>query len=259
MKGAAWTVAFFATLAAALAGLAPPQIGFAQDSVNSLRPVYGVAGNFVLGDAAADGVVAAAFSGLYGLLKTDSSVLATDRLGQVLASFDAEAGPALFAFSSNGAPAFVYLSESGTLLQWRNGAFARVFLDSAALAGPVAAIAAPDLDHAEFFVQRESDLWDVRISLDNGQVDSQSVLAGITAPLLALPSRDFVYSDSSGLILRRADASEIHIAAHLPERFSLQQMGEEWLQIRDLDDGHSLAVRIAAGKESSYQLPDVSP
>src|SRR5258708_20509286 len=103
--------------------IATPQIGFIQDSGNALRPVYGIAGNFVLGDSAAAGVQAASFSGSFGMLKTASTLIVIDRQGQLVASQDAPAGPALFAFARTGTPALAYLPYANVLLQWSDGVF----------------------------------------------------------------------------------------------------------------------------------------
>ena len=62
--------------------IAPPQLGFIEDSARALRPAYGLAGNFILGPAVAGNIVSAAFSGSIGLLKTDSSLAAFDSHGK---------------------------------------------------------------------------------------------------------------------------------------------------------------------------------
>ena len=56
--------------------IAPPSLGFVEDSARSLRPAYGLAGNFILGPSVAGKIVSEAFSGSIGLLKTDSSLAA---------------------------------------------------------------------------------------------------------------------------------------------------------------------------------------
>ena len=81
-----------AAIASTQPALSPPQVGFLQDSANSLRPVFGIAGNFLMGDSTASDVVAAAFSGSFGILKTDSALIVTDRQGQRIATQDAPAG-----------------------------------------------------------------------------------------------------------------------------------------------------------------------
>ena len=62
----------------------PPAGGL--DRQRWIRPVLGLGGNFVLGDSLSDSVSSAAFSGTFGFVKTDSSVLVLDRQGQVLSS-----------------------------------------------------------------------------------------------------------------------------------------------------------------------------
>src|SRR5260221_14688765 len=75
----AFWIALSMTPLALWAQIATPQIGFMQDGGNALRPVYGIAGNFVLGDSSAADVQAASFSGSFGMLKTASTLIVIDR------------------------------------------------------------------------------------------------------------------------------------------------------------------------------------
>jgi len=236
------------------AQLAAPQVGFIQDSGNALRPVYGLAGNFVLGDSAMTDVEAASFSGLFGLVKTASTLIVIHREGQVVASQDAPAGPALFAYSRTGAPALVYLPDAGILLQWAEGVFKQVpFVPST----NVLSIASIDVGQAAFILQRDDGLWDVRILLSSGETISQTALLGITAPALMLATGDLLYSDANGIVVRRPDGSEKHIDAQLPATFAFQQMGDGWIQVRDLATQQQYAVRLKEGNEQFYALPGV--
>ncbi len=227
--------------------LAPPQVGFIRDSGNALRPVYGIAGNFVLGPAASTGVVSAAFSGSFGWVKTDSTLLVTDRLGQALTSMDAPAGPALFAFSQDGAPSLALFAGTNALIQWNAGTFQQV---ATLYASTVVSIASPDVDHAALVVQRDDGLWDVRLLLATGETVSQTALPGLRAPVLMLATGDFVYTDADGVVVRKTDGVELHICTPLPESFAFQQMGDGWIQLG------KYVVRITAGREQSYALPE---
>ena len=236
--------------------LAPPQAGFMQDGANSFRPVYGIAGNFLLGDPAASAIVSAAFSGSFGLSKTDSTLLVTDRTGQLIASQDAPQGPAFFAFSADGSPALAYFPSTNLLLHWNGGSFQLVLFDwNAFPANAVWAIALPDPFHAAAIVQRDDGLWDVRILLATGEVNSQAALPGVTTPALLLSTADLVYTSATGFVIRRTDGAETHVDAQLPVNFSLQQMGDGWIQVRDLDGCPQLALRITPGRESLFVLP----
>jgi hypothetical protein len=235
-----------------------PQAGFMRDSANSLRPVYGIAGNFLLGAPVATGVVSAAYSGLCGLIKTDSTVVVIDRAGSIAASIAAPEGPALFAFARIGDSALTYLSFAETLLVWDGRAFETVPFNPTMLAGSaVVAIAAPDSEHAALIVQRDDGLWDVRMQLATGEIDAQTAIENVAAPLLMLATGELVYSDGNGIVLRRPDGSDRHVEAQLPISFEFQQMGQGWIQLRDLAGGQNFAIQITQNREQSYQLPEV--
>lgn len=257
MKTILITVAVGVSAAWAQTSIAPPQAGFMQDGENALRPVYGIAGNFLLGDAASFGVVSAAFSGSFGLLKTDSTLSVTDWRGKTSASQDAPQGPAMFAFAADGSPALVYYPSVNLLLAWNGGAFRFIMFDwSAFPASAVRAIAQPDFGHAAMIIQRDDGLWDVRIILATGEIDSQTALPGVSAPVLMLQTGELVYAGATGFVVRRTDGSETRVDAQVPANLSLQQMGDGWIQVRDLDGCGQLALRITPGREGLYILPE---
>ncbi|HYL73458.1 MAG TPA: hypothetical protein VEU96_04600 [Bryobacteraceae bacterium] len=256
MKGFLLSMAI-AAMACAQPGLAPPQIGFIQDSSNALRPVIGIAGNFLLGDPMQTGLTSAAFSGLSGMVKTDSALLAIDRQGQPVAASDAPSGSALFAFSQSGAPSFVYFVDANAWMTWDGQQFQPGAFDLSAFDSPVVvSIASPNDGEAQIILQRDDGLWDIRLQLSAGTVTSQSAIPGVTAPMLALANGNLIYRDADGLVLRKPDGSELHIPAPLPPNIAFQQMGDGWIQIRDLDTPNQFAVRITEGREQFYQLPE---
>jgi hypothetical protein len=247
----AWCAVASAT---AQSGIRPPQLGFADSADGVLRPVYGVAGNFILGPGVAAKVLSQAFSGSLGLLKTDTTLTAFDGQGKVLATADAAAGPALFAFSLDGVTALAYVASSNTLVEWRTGEL--VTMPFRPEPDIVLAIALPNAFEASLIVQRSDGIWEVRFPLTRPRLVSQKALVGVTAPVLALASGDLVYSDANGIVLRKPDNSEVRIAAQLPAKFSLQQMDSEWVQLRDLDTARHFAIRVLSGHEGFYELPE---
>ena len=153
----AWMAAFVLMLPGAWAqsSLAPPLLGFVEDSASALRPAYGVSGNFILGPPVASKIASVAFSGSIGLLKTDSSLAAFDSKGNLLASVDVASGPALFAFSPAGTTALAFIASTNQLVEWRGSAFARLeFNDQEVAASAVLAIAFPTPFEASLIVQR---------------------------------------------------------------------------------------------------------
>lgn len=236
-----------------------PRIGFAIDNNRSMRPVYGVAGNFILGPSLSGDAISGSFSGTVGLLKTDSTLLAIDAQGQVLATTDTAPGPALFAFSEDGLSAIAYVENGNTLLEWREGGFTTIpFRPATSATEIVLSIALRNRREVSLIVQRPDGIWQVELPFHRARVVSQKAVVGVTAPLLALASGDVVYTDANGVVLRKPDGSEVHIAGPLPAKFSLQQMDREWLELSDADTAARFAIRISPGRESLYQLPESS-
>jgi hypothetical protein len=238
--------------------IAPPRLGFVEDSARTLRPAYGLAGNFILGPAVASTIVTEAFGGSFGLLKTDTSLSAFDWQGKLLASQDVAPGPAFFAFSPGGATALAYIASSNVLLEWRGDAFAPLSLNYEITTDIVLAIAFPTPFQASLVVQRNGAIWELNFPLGTVGTVSQTALSGVHAPLLVLPSGDIVYRAAGGMVVRRSDGSEVPIAGVLPTSFSMQQMNQEWVQLTDLKSSARFAVRTTPGREGFYQLPEVS-
>lgn len=236
--------------------LASPRVGFIQDEHGAVHPVLGLAGSFVMAHASATGVVSAAYSGSFGLVKTDSELMVTDQTGRTIAKEKVPPGSALFALSEKKSTALAYFERTNTLRVWNGKLFQSVALNFASLAAKsVVSIGVAASGRAAIIVERENGLWELRIGAAGGAV-SQSALAGVTAPVLMLDG-GLVYRDARGLVVRREDGSEKHVHTRLPEKLSFQQMGDGWVEVTDLDSGRLFAFNIDPGRERLYELPAV--
>jgi hypothetical protein len=101
----------------AIAQISAPRLGLVRDRAGSLRPVYGVAGSFTLGDSVLDNVTAVASGARYTFAATTNEVLLLDDLVVVWrASADSEVTE--FRLDKGGRPASVRFSD-GNCLVWR--------------------------------------------------------------------------------------------------------------------------------------------
>lgn len=254
---AIFTFLSIASAICAQSTLAPPQIGFIQDVRGGMRPVLGVAGNFLIGGAVSSRIVSAAYSGSVGLMKTDTALIVTDKQGHAIASTVAPPGSALFAFSADSRTALAYLDRTQELMVWNGRAFKHAALDATSLpAKTVLSIAVDNATLAELLVERESELWELQVRIETGAVVSQMALPGVAAPALLLAG-GLVYGNERGVVLRKNDGSEKQIAARLPKSFTLQQMGDGWVQVRDLATSRPFAISVQSGREAYYALPEV--
>lgn len=258
MKAIAALWPILAGLALGQPALAPPQIGFAQDSSGAVRHVLGVVGNFSLGDSIGGEVVSSAFSGSVGLAKTDSAIFIFDQNGLVTYHSEAPAGPALIALADNGESALIYMVGDGSLVHWSGQALARVPLDPNALGGEVLSIALPSPAYASLLVSRGAAIWFVRVSLASGSIETERAIPGLASPALLLNDGSIVFSDSGRVTLQRADSTQVHFDVRLSNSGSLRQMGAGWIQTRN-SGGHQFAIRTQKGREQLYQLPEGRP
>jgi hypothetical protein len=255
MKGKLAFLTLVTTAAWAQRLLAPPQVGFIQDDHGQIHIVSGLAGNFLVGVAVSSGIISAAYSGSFGLLKSDSALIVVDQQGHGVASVVAPNGPALFGFAADGSPALAYFEQSKTLLVWDGHTFRP--------AGPIVAeaplaIATVSATRAAMIVHRDTGMWELGVELANGAIVSQKAL-GITAPVLMLASGGLVYRDAKGMEVRSQDGSEKLIAANLPEKLAFGQMGNGWIQVTDLATGRLSAVNVQNGHQAYYLLPEMRP
>jgi hypothetical protein len=253
----AWLVLIAMTGAWAQPSFAPPQLGFIQDGARTLRPLYGVTGDFVLGPSITGDIQSEAFSGSIGLVKTDSLLAAFDAAGKFLTAINTSAGPALFAFSPDGRTALAYIASSHQLVEWRSGEF--VLLPANCQPpkseSPIA-IALPNPTEAVLFVERRETVWELQVSLDSPGPVTQRAVIGVHAPLLPLPSGDVVYRDRSDIVIRRGNATEVRVAGQLPPQFSLQLINANWVELSDLVSPARFAIHTLPGRERIYRLPE---
>ncbi|HME09374.1 MAG TPA: hypothetical protein VKG25_20105 [Bryobacteraceae bacterium] len=230
----------------------PPRIGFVSDTAGELRPVLGVAGNFLLGDAVANSVVSSGFSGTFTFVKTDTALSIID--AGVETDFQVGPGPALFSFF--GHAGFAYFVSDGTLHRWDGVQLTTVALD---LVGEVLGLAQPDANHVWIAV-RQNNLQVYVLTVDgvSGAIETSAPLTNVDGNLALLNDREFLFTNGRGLILRRANGAEIALAAQLKGAVSFEQLGAGWWSVKDSSGGHYV-FRAGRDKEAIYQLPENAP
>ncbi len=213
---------------AAAAQIAVPRIGCFVDSGRRLRPVLGVAGNFLAGVAEAEHVVTAACSDTLTIIKREESLEIRTREGAV--ERPAPAGTALFGLSADGAQALVYFPASGEWLSV-SGRFVRP-LDAPSLPeGEVVAIGTPDRPDA--------------IVRNDGEP---------AGPVLILPGGGRLSARGAEAVLTSAGGEERAIALPGPAA-GLEWLGPGWVRIRlAAGEGH---LALSLEREQIYRLPEV--
>jgi hypothetical protein len=210
-----------------------PTLGAVVDSSGGLRPVQGVAGNFLLGPATVPGVLSAACSDQLCLAKTNSKILSPT--GET----DAPPGPALF--SVHARDALVFFPETRMFARWHDDVLDPLDWP---VESEVLSVHGGGAD-ADIAVRRDANVWIVHP--DGSVVDW---IANTAGPVLLL-GEGVLFATTDQVILRRSDASEVRF--DLPGAESIAAMGPHYAAIRA--GGATYALRTESGRESLLLLP----
>jgi len=215
-----------------------PKIGEMLDTAGSARPVFGVAGNFLVGAVDAANVVSEACSERLCLTKTASTIRSAT--GET----DSPPGPAIFGL--DGTTAIVYFPQTRTFARWHDD-----MLDPLdwVVDREVLSIGTNEIGASQIAVRRGDTV--VIVTPDGAILDS---LPSPSGPVLLL-SQQVLFTDGDSLVLKKPNASELRF--DLPGAISFSPLSAHYAEIRA---GSALyALRIDAGREHLFQLPGSQP
>jgi hypothetical protein len=232
---------FWTACAWAQSGIEVPAIGAMVDASGALRPVQGVAGNFLLGTALSpamvSGVLSAACSERLCLAKTDSAIVSA--AGET----DAPAGPAILGLGDHDA--VVFFPDSGTFARWHDDV-----LDPLDWNVEAEVLSIRDRGgETEIAVRRDGSVWIVHP--DGSVVDW---IADTSGPVLLL-REGVLFATSDQVVFRHRDGSELRF--ELSGAQAITAMGPHYAAIRTGDATY--ALRTEAGRKQLFLLPGSIP
>jgi len=109
-------------------GIGAPRAGCTVDGDHNLRMVWGLRGNYIIGEALLGFVETAACSARFTIATTVDALVVIDEGGREVSRIDAPRGVATYAFTAEGAPAYALFqtrsrgaTQAHTLLKWAAG------------------------------------------------------------------------------------------------------------------------------------------
>jgi hypothetical protein len=240
-------------VASGQSGIFAPRLGFIRDSNDHLRPVFGLAGNFVLGDGMETNAQRVAFSGRSGVLKTEDSLAVFDTQGSVLCQWDVQGRAAAVGISPDGSEAVALLENSSDLIHVRDCQAAVISLDP--FPGEVLSAAIFGRDRLGLVVKREELLWLLEVSLPNGHVEQQTPLVESPGPVLLQPDGIVIFAKADELVVRKVDGTERRVPSGSPVA-RIESMGDGWVHIVEAGEAHR-DLRMLDDREELYRLPEV--
>ena len=158
-----------------------PLAGTVVDQRGRLTTLCGVMGNLLPPEYPSvplalqgEAILSAAFNANGGALKLESRLALLDNQGSVTSVQPAPPGLALFSFSADGAPAWVFYQNDAELLNTSSGS-AIILKESVVALGPATATSDPLLTNSD------SQLWGGTVSIPDGVFSGPNAIPG-TAP-----------------------------------------------------------------------------
>jgi len=249
-----------ASFARTESNLGAPVVGMTRDSLGQLRPVYGVAGNFVLRDAIPETALNWAFDGKGGLVKTDAELLTLDRAGKVTGRRAMPRGNAILSAGAAFLPATSEL--------WLIGAHPdrQIRIEPDALGGDVVALGTPDGRSAPLAVCRASRVWLVTVDVTSNAITGETLAPGLIgdqgcAGALLWLEGNFLLARARDLIIQTAAGDERHLplaAGPNGAQPEMHRAGERWVQV-EVPGALSKLVLVTSAGGKLYRLPAVEP
>ena len=181
-----------------------------------------------------------------------------DARGRILHRKAAPRTEAIFGFTEEGAPAAVFLTETGELYHWRGNGWQRVPLGPDQDGDEIIAVAGTRSGMISLVFHRDGACWLRKLSARSGRVRFESLLPGVSEPLLLLPGGALLYADGNRLVVRDARGAETRVEIPAPVA-GLERMGKSWVHGLDPAGGAGMAIRVSGAGIEFSQLPGVRP
>jgi hypothetical protein len=230
-----------------------PRVGYSRDAQGTVRPVDGVAGNFLLGDSLADDVALDfAWNGIFGIRKTEKTLEWWDSAGARVDGIDFPAGDVVIGFDrAGGQTAWVYSNETQTLyevsLDQGRLRLSQTPMTLATANEEILALAGGPNSH-EVAVRRPEGIFIATFDGTSGTPLAEVPLGREASRMLLLADGSIVGIDGTTLWLRRVDGSEwsADTGATLA---NLSFIARDWIQ------AGTFALRTGS-EPRLYQIPE---
>jgi hypothetical protein len=233
--------------------LSAPLVGIARDSQKQLRPVSGLAGNFVLRGAIDGKASNWAYSGSVGLVKTDTDLLMLDADGNVTRRQSAPQTDVILS------PDSAFFPDTGEL--WH--ANRAVWIEPGAISGKVVALGMASRRGIEMAICRANHLWLLTLDVKTGAIMREAAPGGAIGEQACQPAREdslpllndrLLFVNAHQLITQTTAGDERHMDIPASHRAQIHRAGEDWVQV-ELDNLPPKMIRITGEGETIYGLP----
>ena len=236
------------------AQVSAPELGVVRYGGNSVRPIYGVEANLVVGKQMLASADAASFSDFGGLVAVRGHVQLVSRGGLVIGDYYAHEPKPLLDVEGALTTAIAYLPSRDALLHWNGKTFVLTRLETGSFSGTVTSVQMRGAHAARLLATTaRGNVSEITISLDNGELTSVKFLPGIRGP--AFLQQDFVlFHDKQGLAVEAPNGNRRTLAFPSKE-FTVERMSSDRLHLASPSTQQSWVVHLNSRVFEMSEMP----
>ncbi len=263
-----------------VAQVTTPSIGILRSAGGTVRPVYGVQANLVLGKPMPFRADAATFSDAGGLIAFNGRIQLVSRNGSVMATHESHERAPLLNIDGDLTTAVAYLPLQAALLHWEPrsravmedsvrsgwrrpamsdpvmGAFALVHLEEGSFPGTVTSIQAQGAHAARLLsVTKQGDVHQVTVSLDTGQTISANWLPGIHGPAF-LYQQFVLFHGNQELEVEARDGRRRTVPISASD-LRIERMSQDWVHLSSRSAKQEWALHVNGTELELSELPAI--
>jgi hypothetical protein len=236
--------------------VATPSVGYVRYADGVVRPIYGLQGNYIVGDGVFSSAEAASFSEAGGLISKEGSLVLVDSKLAAVATAELRESGALLRLDGALDTAIAWLPESRVLLHWTGKSFAAASVSFIAEGDKVTSIRKLDANTGSLLVAKpDTTLVRYGFSLRNGELQSSVPLPATCNSAWDGGTRLICLSDRKLSLV--SPAGDILQALPLPVDGSLavEQAGTRCLHLSGRTPGENWLLHLDDKDLQLYQLP----
>ena len=249
-----FSLAISTCLAGCLQGqVSAPELGIVRYADNTVRPIYGVEANLIVGKQLMAFADAVSFSEFGGLVAIKGRIQLISRRGSVVSEYYTNERKPLLNIDGSLTTAIAYLPSREALLHWSGKSFVLTQLDAGSFGGKPTSVQVHGAHSARLLATNaEGNVSEITISLETGQLTSLKFLPGIRGP--AFLQQSFVlFRDKQGLEIEAPNGSRRTVS--VPSRdFTVERMSSDWLHLSSPSTQQSWVLHLS---NSALQLSEM--
>lgn len=239
------------------AQVSAPKLGVVRYADGTVRSIYGIEANFIVGKQMLPIADAVSFSDFGGLVAANGRIELVGVRGALVAQYNAHERNPLLNIDQDLTTAIAYLPSREALLHWNGKSLVLTQLSRGSFQGTVTSVQTMGAHEAKLLATtRDGNVSELTLSLDTGQLTSVKFLPGIEGPAF-LHHAFVLFRGKHGLEVEAPDGGRRTVAL-APKDLAIDRMSSDWLHLSSPATRQDWALQLNGSTLQLSELPAAS-